>query len=201
MFCKQFTNIFVSNSCLKPAAEKKRLKYLSVDRLDWSECYKQSFSITQNTTLQSLQYRILHRFYPCNYLVAKWSEEVQDMCYHCNSKDLLEHYFFECKKLNLFWNGLTKWWLNNLGCTFKLTAENVIFGLDNENKDKMIDIVNYCILIAKSFIAKCKKNDYEITLYEYMRLLKNNLEVELLHCKLYNKESNYNKLQLLYDVL
>ena len=146
-----------------------------------------------------MQYRILHRFYPCNYLVAKWSGEVQETCQFCNVKDLLEHYFYECKELTLFWNGLAKWWLINLGCTFKLNAEYVIFGLNNEFKDETLDIVNYCILIAKSYIVECKKNSHKSNLYDYLRFLKHNLEIEILYCKLYNKVSNYNKLQKIYE--
>ncbi len=201
MFCKQFTNIFLSYNYVRPAAEIKWQKYLSVEGLAWQECYKQPYLITQSTEMQSLQYRILHRFYPCNYLVAKWSKEVEATCNNCNALDLLEHYFFECKELTIFWNGLRKWWLNNLGCSFTLTAENVIFGLNNEYKDKMIDIIKYCILIAKFFIVKCKQNNYETSLYDYLRLLKNKLEIELLYCKLYNKESSYNKLQMLYEII
>ena len=142
MHCKQFTNIFLLNQVQIPAAQVKWQKYLNVKEIDWEYIYRMPFLILRDTEVQSLQYKIINRFFPCNSVLSKWYAEVSDRCNHCEDIDSLEHYFFLCPTLEIFWSSLSRWWLNNIECTFKLKPEDIIFGLYNPNDDKVIDIVN-----------------------------------------------------------
>ena len=202
MACKQFTNIFLSNHTAIPAAETKWQKYLDIEDIDWNQCYLILYIVTRDTNVQSLQYRILNRIYPCNYWLSKWNKDKDAKCKYCDDIDYLEHYFYTCNTLTLLWKGINQWWLNNFGCTFNLTPKDIIFGICNAYDDFIIEIINYCILNAKYYIVECRKNDKETNLYEFLRFIKQKLEIEMLYYKLKNtKEKEMTKWNMLYDSL
>ena len=100
----------------------------------------------------------------------------------------------------MFWNGISRWWRNSIECTFKLKPEDVIFGICNPNDDSVIDIINYCILMAKYYIAETRKKDNEPNLYEYLRFIKYKLDLDLVHSRIENREQQFmTKWSLLYD--
>ena len=156
--------------------------------MDWKFCYTLPYNITRDTNLQSLQYRIIHRIFPCNYWLSKWKVDIDNKCDYCDKIDYLEHYFYDCTSLSIFWNGLKKWWLNNLECSFNLEAKDVLFGICNAFNDIMIDIIKYCILNAKQYIVNCRKGNKEPDLFDYLFFIKNRLEIEILYYKLNNRE-------------
>ena len=200
MYCKQFTNIFLSNYVQTPVAQVKWQKYLDIEDIDWDYIYQIPFLVSRDTAIQSLQYKIINRYFPCNYVLSKWYPEHSDKCNHCQNIDFLEHYFFLCPNLEIFWNGLSRWWLSNIECTFKLTPVDVIFGICNPNDDNVISIINYCILMAKYYIAETKKNENEPNLYDYLRFIKHKLELDMVNSKIENKEQIFlTNWSLLYD--
>ena len=58
------------------------------------------------------------------------------------------------------------------------TVKDVIFGISNENNDKMLDIFNFCILLAKDFIYNCKINKKNPNVKEYKSKFVFRLEIE-----------------------
>ena len=202
LYCKQFTNFFLSNLYSEPACQTKWMKYMEVDKNDWACFYQTPYVVTRDTKIQSLQYRILNRFFPCNYILSKWYANESEICNYCADVDLIEHYFFSCKSLKLFWDGLYKWWLNNIGTTIKLKPEYVIFGICNLTNDDFLHTVNYCILLAKAYIFDCRKKEIEPNLLEYLRYLKCKLEVEIMLYKIEGiDEKIWNKWLYLYEML
>ena len=51
----------------------------------------------------------------------------------------------------------------------------------NAYDNDIIHMINYCILYAKFFITKCRKNDNEVCLYEFLWFIKSKLEIEILY--------------------
>ena len=47
--------------------------------------------------LQSLQFKIIHRHFPCNYRLHLWNIVEDSKCTYCNVVDTLSHYFAECQ--------------------------------------------------------------------------------------------------------
>ena len=202
MHCKQFTNIFLLDHVQTPAAQEKWQKYLNVTDINWKYIYQIPYIVCRDTEIQSLQYKIINRFFPCNYAVSKWYVEASDKCNHCQNTDFLEHFFYLCPSLGVFWSSLSKWWLNNLQCTFKLKPEEVIFGICNENEDNVMDIINYCILMAKYYIAQSRKKELEPNLYEYLRFIKSKLDIDLVYSRMENQEQTFvTNWSLLHDSL
>ena len=90
----------------------------------------------------------------------------------------------------------------SIGCTFRLKPEDVIFGICNLNDDNVINIVNYCILMAKYYIAETRKKEDEPNLFDYLRFIKYKLNLDLVHSKIENREQHFvTHWSLLYDSL
>ena len=116
--------------------------------------------------------------------------------------DTLEHFFYDCSSLTLLWNGLKAWWLNNLGFTFNLTCKEIIFGILNLNNDPFIDVMNYCILSAKTYIKDCKQRGKEANLYGLLKEMKQKLEIEILYYRITNvKDKHIQKWNDFLDLL
>ena len=94
------------------------------------------YTVCSETAIQSFQFKIFHRFYPCQYMLSLWYKDQNPMCTYCNTDiDYIEHTFHFCPRSILFWKSLQKWWYNTIGVTFDLAVRNVIFGINNTHKD------------------------------------------------------------------
>ena len=200
--CKDYYWHFVDKICEPPKGERKWLKYANVNVEDWSEYHQLPYNVTRDTAIQSMQYKVLHRFFPCNYILSVWYKDLSDKCSYCEETDHIEHYFYKCTSLELFWHSIENWWLNNLGSTIRLNVENAVFGLTNPNKDSMIDIFNYCILLAKWHISESRKKNYDPSLYDYLRLLKYRLDMVKVSYALENDNKTFEeKWSVLYNCI
>ena len=161
-----------------------------------------AFNVTRDTKVQSLQYRIIHRTYPCNYWLSKWNHDISNKCSFCEDIEYLEHHFLECSTLSAFWNGIKNWWHVNLGCTFNLNAKDVIFGICNAYDNAIFEYINYFILMAKYYIMKCRKRELQIEVQDFIHYMKYKLEIEILHYSIAGmKEIELIKWKHLYNLL
>jgi len=201
--CRDYYWEFVSKFPYVPKAQYKWHEYMAIDQAAWPDYYQLPYLITRDTTLQSFQYKILHRFFPCNYTLSIWYKDQSAFCNVCkNETDHLEHYFFSCPHLSIFWTSIERWWLKSLDISVRLDTQIVMFGLVNAFDDRIIDIFNLSILIAKWHIYRCKKDNDEPSFYEYLRLLRETLETERLHCILKGDVTFFEKRWLLiYECL
>ena len=109
--------------------------------------------LCRDTKLQNFQYKIPNRFFSCNYTLYVWYNDSSSNCDYCAcNKDTLEHYFFECNDVALFWQTFSKWWKNIFEFIFNFTTLDILFGIKNESNDICINILNYCILLGKLHI-------------------------------------------------
>ena len=136
------------------------------------------YKVARENFLHSFQYQVVNRYLPCKALLYKWSKAQSDKCNFCNDKDTIEHFLYECTYLFPFWNSFNIWWYNVYKFNIQLTTADVIFGLNNENKDLIIDVLNYCILFAKHFIYARKIDNSEISFTIFLKQLKHRIEIE-----------------------
>ena len=199
--CKDLYWEFVSMTSMSPKSEQKWSKYLNAESFIWQDIYVIPYNVTRETVIQSFQYKILHRFYPCNYTLSVWYKDQSPHCNQCNEVDLPEHFFFHCKHVQHLWLAIENWWRNILEVTFKLDVNTVIFGIPRTTEDTIIDIMNYCILYAKYFIHQKKVANEDIFFLEYIKLIKNKLEVEKMTCTLKQDPTFEKKWAVFYDLL
>ena len=135
--------------------------------------------ITKNSRLQMLQYKILHRIFPCNIYLFTLGLKDTLMCKHCKVPDTLEHYFFSCDSCKLFWKMLMDWIHLNIGIKIPLRKVDILFGIPFKIcQDTTLLCVNFLILLAKNYIYTCKLNEESIFFLNYLMYLKSYLTVE-----------------------
>lgn len=120
---------------------------------NWAPAYERAFKTTASTKLQSLQFKITHRFFPTRRFLFIRKASVDPFCDNCGQEDTLEHYFFECAEVHAFWSELASK-LNALGMTMWLTRDVVLFG-----SDTCSSLINLIILVAKQFIVEQNYRD------------------------------------------
>ena len=136
------------------------------------------FKICIETDLQTFQYKIINRFFPCNYTLSIWYSEISNMCqYCCKEVDALVHYFVYCADVVIFWRQFGKMWKRIFEFWFPLREVDIIFGVRSEIGDGNIDTLNYCILFAKFYIYQTKRNGDKIFFLKFLHMLKNRIEV------------------------
>ena len=199
--CKDFYWEFVSSRSELPKSEEKWAKYLEAEQLCWEDYYTIPFKVTRETYLQSFQYKIFHRFYPCNYTLSIWYEDHSANCKHCTAIDYLEHFFFTCNNVKAFWLAIENWWSNTLNVTINLSTADAIFGIQNVDNDNNIDVLNLTILLAKYYIHVKKSNDQDLCLFEFIKLVKDKLEIEKAVCKIAFNDTFDKRWSFFYEML
>ena len=178
--------------------------FLEVDVNIWSNIFKQAFTITRETALQTFQYKIIHRLIVCQKKL--WDMKLVDspVCLYCNKIDDLRHFFIFCEKSNQFWNSFFNWW-NSLG-DIKISddcdslEECVLFGFQIEGG--IFSVLNYCILLAKNYIYNQRlHNDNDIDFYQYLIILRYKLKIEKNICCCNNSLNDFEKFMFLYEQL
>ena len=110
----------------------------------------------------------------------KWKCSDSNLCDLCQCVDDIEHYFYECGSVQLFWKYFFNWWCKTMSVNIKLSITDILFGIQNPNNLPLLDALNFCILFAKMFIYNQRKCDKELLFYSFQVELKNRLELE--HC-------------------
>ena len=114
---------------------------------------------TKETRLRELQWKLLHNIYPTNILLAKIKVKPNNKCSLCPDEvDYVEHFFYECPSIKIFWKQVEGEILRLTAHKVKLTAQDVLFGLQGKQvKAQDIHIIDHIILIGKMCISICKK--------------------------------------------
>jgi len=122
-----------------------------------------------NIKIQSFQFKILHRIFPCNQLLKRWKIKDNDKC-TCGAVDTLEHYFYYCTHTHRIWNELTEWFASISEANIPLYVTDVILGMPyRKSQDDLMTLMNLIVVYTKWFIYQCKKNDN--TFISFKRLL------------------------------
>ena len=164
--------------------------------------WKHFFSICQiepNPRIQSFQYSIIHRYFPCNYYLSKWKVEHSANCDTCNTKDDILHYFYNCQLVRGFWQEIQNWIRRKTKSNFELNEQNTTLGIFTKGKNT--DALNFLILQAKWFIYKQKKSGEKIHFYKFIENFKNRIEVERQRYALKEKQDLFiNKFELFKEI-
>ena len=133
---------------------------------------------------------LVHRCFPCRYNFKLRNIEDSSMCINCNQVDTLYHYFAQCNLVSYFQNYLKTWFLRAFEFSINFTALDILLGIPNYGKHEGIDILNFVILFAKSYIYDCKKNQTPIDLYNFQVKLKTHMVIQEYRCKVNNKQKS-----------
>ena len=150
---------------------------------DWSKIFKIPYNVTFDSRIQSFQYKILLRIFPCNRYVSKFDRSVSEDCQFCNEgTDDICHFFFDCNMCAHFWGEMRSWIADNLNIlnpSQETLKKKVILGscIDSEH----YYAINFIILYAKWFIFIKKKNSvHYLNFTEFINLLRCKLNIHLI---------------------
>ena len=106
-----------------------------------------------------------------------WKIKNTPNCDYCGQIDNLEHFFFYCPDTYHFWDQIRTWFVKFGIHNINLTVLEVLFGLVNL-QPKLYFLVNYVVLVAKSYIRNCKKNNKNLLFKIFLKELKWKLKLE-----------------------
>ena len=99
-------------------------------------------------------------------------------CDFCKDSDTIELFFYNCKHIKSFWSKFEDWW-NGFSqiANINLNLAGVILGIVQVDS-VMNSQLNYCLLLAKQLIYRCRHAGKKVGLIEFLINLKNHLIVE-----------------------
>ena len=120
----------------------------------------ESMRLNIDVKIRYMQFRMLHRYIGTNHQVAKFKEEIEDICTFCKiddkntqEKETIKHLFYECnttqKLLRDFYEKCLPEEIVHLNaCNFLFTTL-----IKNDDKDKLLNHTN---MILKFYVWSCK---------------------------------------------
>ena len=107
---------------------------------DWHIIFLRTFKITQETYIQSFQYKIINR-------IINWSDELYNLkiksyneCDECGEVDSIEHYLCYCKTSTNFFNQFKEWMVDSLGFIIGLITQLIIVIFTSGWSDKQVTL-------------------------------------------------------------
>ena len=177
LYNKDVYNIFISRNSSPVISQEKWIEsYPFLEGINWDHLYRLPYVICSTTYIQSLQYKILHRYVNCNANLFKWKIVDSPNCVDCNIYDSIEHFFYNCPKVAYFWKNVQVWLFNVLETNIKFTVLEVLLGILQENQYSKI--CNYVILHGKKYIYEAKGKQKEISTIEFIKKVKYSLDTE-----------------------
>ena len=132
--------------------------------------------------------RIVHRIIATNVVLNAMGVTGTTNCTLCNEvKDSIEHCLWDCVYINRFWTGLES--LFNEKCVnashVKFSRNFVIFGVEKHLKtDTVFDFI---VILAKSYIYRCKVENVFPNLSVFQKQLNNRYMIEHYNAKIQNR--------------
>ena len=150
--CSKVLYQLINSKDIVPKAIQKWNTELSL-HLDINDSVKDFFKIcfktTTDTSIQWLQYRILHRILPTNYYLKKINVISYDVCTFCKENvETIQHVFMTCSEILPIWNNLSMYIYRKTSNRVGFNVKNVLFGelpFSGYNK-----VVNFIILYKEA---------------------------------------------------
>ena len=162
------------------------------NKLNWSKIYTQTQKATIDVKLRSFQYKFLMRILPTNKSLYQCNISESNLCYFCNMQvETLEHLFWECHHVQHMWNRLGKFLSEkNLNCP--LNFETICFGKTDKGDNKRRNVVNFILILMKSYIFQTKYNNRTLNFDNFVNYLKTRIKLEQEIALINDKLSQHN---------
>jgi hypothetical protein len=135
--------------------------------------------LTRNSKIISFHFKVTHRVLACKYNLNIWKIEENNICDYCHKyEDCIEHHLVACVYTRVFWDAVLNWWKASMCTIFPLDTYDIIFGLENESNDKVINQLNYIMLHGIYYVYVSKQAKKELDVYNFLLDCKNKLLME-----------------------
>jgi hypothetical protein len=156
--------------------------------------YTLPYKVTRLTTLQALQYKILHKIINVNYWLHKLKILDSPICRYCTKEETIEHFFFYCAITKQFWYAFLTWRKAGGNDYPEMLEENdIILGYRMTELNET-STINCCILIGKKMIYDQKNfQKAQPDIYKFHCELKTVIEMDRQTCTKNNNLGTFNK--------
>ena len=121
----------------------------------WKHIFSQPFIETDDSKLQTLQFRINHRILYTNTFLMKIKIKESEQCTFCHSaRETLIHILWECPHVQTLWTCLINAISDKYNVRIERKIENFIFGL---LQDYNLSGLYLITLLIKKFITLCRQ--------------------------------------------
>jgi len=188
---KAIYNCFIKKKYVIPTALAKWENKYNIDHDDWKPIFQLPYFSTRETIIQTFQFRIIHRIFPCKRWFYNLGVESTDNCNQCKEVDTIEHSLYHCSTIKPFWGHLERWWNDMSETKVILSEKHVMFGIYYDNK--FYSNINYIILCSKMYIYRQKLREDHVVFNNFLKQLKYKLDIEKSICQNQNTIPHFNK--------
>lgn len=166
----------------------------------WAGIYKAPYKAARETKLQAFQYRVVHRFLPCNQFLKNIRIRRDDTCSFCPEVDSIVHFLFTCPIVVTFWREVSSWFAREVDVQLQISPRAFLFGVPDSLPQAKI--INFIILFAKFFIYRQKLfHQGSLDLTHFLRELRLRLQIEQYITNSENKRQIFDKWRRIYTAL
>ena len=97
---------------------------MDIDKRHWTIVHEM-----KETKLRALAWKVLHNIYPTNILLYKMKLSPSQNCQTCGEIDFVEHFFYNCTRVQPLWVEISKDINVSLGVIIKIKESDVLLGL------------------------------------------------------------------------
>ena len=175
--CPYFYKLFLATYHKNPTKSQNKWKeILHMEIAHWDLFYMHPFKCSLSNKMIIFQYKILQRTLSTNNLLYKCKLKETQLCSFCNeTKETIEHIFWECYIVKNFWFQLVDTLHSNCNYELLISKQNILLGSD------IIDISgNFFTVLMKYYIYSCRLNSLLPCVKIALKKLKNYYIVEKL---------------------
>ena len=140
-----------------------------------SEAFLLPIRVCSEPYLRSFQYKVLSSILFTNEILFKIGYIPSPNCSFCqDTKETKNHVLFTCPFSYSFWMDVIANILNNISSCGCLLLSDVIIGILKEG----MDLVNYVIILGKSYLWNCRHKDIKPSISHFERILEKKYETQ-----------------------
>lgn len=188
--CQHFYGRLVESVDHVPSAIVKWGSY-GIQPCSWQKIFQIPYNCTISTRLQSLHYRIVHRYIPTRKYLCTRGVIGTALCRKCFAVDDLKHFFYECPDIKPIWERI----IPQLTDIYHLPPEFASYEAVLLGFPAAPPVVNLIILLIKQHVVSCKlsidENVSEPQLTSIFRIITRFAKAEFLVAKKKSKIEKY----------
>lgn len=175
---KELYTEYIAKKSVRPTSyERWETEYFYAN-FDWNLITVIPYQCARETSLQSMQYQIINRYFPTNQMLYIWNKELTPNCKYCDIEDSLEHYFYYCNISQAFWDRIRHWFAEHFDFIINFGVLDILLGIPNPAKQPEIMALNFVLLFAKQFIKMSKQEDSAISFAKFVNKFNKRIKIE-----------------------
>lgn len=162
--------------------------------LHWQDIGNNVFSMSCNTKLQMIQYKVLHRIHITKHQMYRMGISKSNVCSYCSgSIDNYFHALWSCPHIHTYWTEVIKQLSGILQCKIPLCPNSSLLGdiTSLEVNKKYKPFILIALTIAKKAILMNWKHRTKVNINQWLELLTNHSDLEKLTASLQHKMTTY----------